>query len=47
MQRMRLIWAEEISEEIARAFYGQKYFNNAGSQMGYKDYITDEKNHKI
>ncbi|GEM_PF-1974464 len=41
-----LIWVEGVSEEIIRAFYGQKYFNNAGSQMGYKDYITDEKNHR-
>lgn len=41
-----LIWAEGVSEEIVGSFYGQKYFNNAGSQMGYKDYIADEKNHR-
>lgn len=40
------MWVEGVCEEAIKAFYGQEYFNNPGSQIGYKDYIADEKNHR-
>lgn len=41
-----LISAEGINQEAVKSFYDKRYFSSDNSNMGYKNYIADEANHR-
>jgi len=41
-----LKWIGIITADQIASFYGEKYFSNSDSKMGYKDYLADEENHR-
>jgi len=44
--KCKLKWIKDIDKNVIASFYGEKYFNSSDSKIGYKNYLSDEKNHR-